>query len=353
MELVRGFFAFDDWASFVTFFLLLFLGIFECKIRKSKSRSPSNHSKMTQTINLRQMVADDQRDVFFSKLRQLRPADLCCFDCGSRNPSWISVSYGIFLCLVCSGSHRRMGTHISFVRSATLDSLNVGNLMQMEFGGNARAAEYFRSRGVKGKVDYSSVLASQYKDLLKESVSRASASNAECLSVNPDSAIVVPDVVIVDPPHNSQVDSDDTPPEFKDLIEQPIVEPVQHLPPIVVQSSTSAGASKPLPLGKQVAKLIDDFDFDSVPESVPVVQSYTSPAIVPARIASDPRPSPPREPIAARSMSSAQFWGDEMPVSSRSSPSGHSVDELKEKGKELVSKGLQAGKDLYNSFMSR
>jgi hypothetical protein len=248
-----------------------------------------------------------------------------------------------------------MGTHISFVRSATLDSLNVGNLMQMEFGGNARAAEFFRSRGVKGKVDYNSVLASQYKEILKEGVTRAAESNAECLSVNPETAVVVPEAPVTTETSSAFLDdslgvSDDTPPEFKDFVDAAkpaAVEPVQQTP-LVVQSATSAAPLKPLPMGKQSAKLIDDFDFDTVPESVPTVQTYTSPVIAPSRPVA---PAEPQVPIAARSLSSAQFWGDEPSVSARSSPSN--VNELTEKGRELMSKGFQAGKDWYNSFMNR
>jgi Arf-GAP/SH3 domain/ANK repeat/PH domain-containing protein len=46
-----------------------------------------------------------------------------CADCGTDNKvDWCSINLGILLCIECSGIHRSLGTHISKVRSLTLDT---------------------------------------------------------------------------------------------------------------------------------------------------------------------------------------------------------------------------------------
>ena len=46
-----------------------------------------------------------------------------CADCGSMSKAeWVSINLGIVLCIECSGIHRSLGTHISKVRSLTLDT---------------------------------------------------------------------------------------------------------------------------------------------------------------------------------------------------------------------------------------
>jgi Arf-GAP with SH3 domain, ANK repeat and PH domain-containing protein len=59
-------------------------------------------------------------------LKQVREADAgntVCADCDSDSKvDWVSINLGIVLCIECSGIHRSLGTHISKVRSLTLDT---------------------------------------------------------------------------------------------------------------------------------------------------------------------------------------------------------------------------------------
>jgi hypothetical protein len=60
-----------------------------------------------------------------TKLRQqieARPGNVMCADCPESAPDWASVPYGSLICMECSGRHRSLGTHLSFVRSLHMDS---------------------------------------------------------------------------------------------------------------------------------------------------------------------------------------------------------------------------------------
>ncbi|KAL3943439.1 MAG: hypothetical protein SGBAC_002487 [Bacillariaceae sp.] len=80
-----------------------------------------------------------------------------CVDCPEKKPTWASIiapppgsppgteKAGAFVCLECSGSHRRLGVHITFVRSVNLDSWKDWEVRAMENGGNAKVNSIFEA----------------------------------------------------------------------------------------------------------------------------------------------------------------------------------------------------------------
>ncbi|KAF3904072.1 hypothetical protein ABW21_db0202960 [Orbilia brochopaga] len=74
------------------------------------------------TYPRRSSTFNDDPEKLLQMIRDADPANSSCADCGSQvKTEWVSINLGIVLCIECSGIHRSLGTHISKIRSLTLD----------------------------------------------------------------------------------------------------------------------------------------------------------------------------------------------------------------------------------------
>ncbi|KAI0156997.1 ArfGap-domain-containing protein [Xylariaceae sp. FL1272] len=80
------------------------------------------------------------------------PGNSTCADCGARNPAWASWSLGVFLCMRCAAIHRKLGTHISKVKSLSMDSWTNDQVDSMRKVGNATSNKKYNPQSKRPPV---------------------------------------------------------------------------------------------------------------------------------------------------------------------------------------------------------
>jgi Putative GTPase activating protein for Arf/UBA/TS-N domain len=86
---------------------------------------------------------NSQHQALLTRMQKTQQGNDHCADCDGKAPRWASVNIGAFLCISCSGVHRSIGTHISVVRSITLDTWTPRQVAHFVTLGNVKSAAVY------------------------------------------------------------------------------------------------------------------------------------------------------------------------------------------------------------------
>ncbi|KAL1957521.1 hypothetical protein VTO42DRAFT_5747 [Malbranchea cinnamomea] len=104
---------------------------------------------MTAAVSKRQQARNERT---LQELITTVPGNDRCADCQARNPGWASWNLGVFLCMRCAALHRKLGTHVSKVKSLTMDSWTSEQVENMKKMGNVAANKIYNPRNVKPPI---------------------------------------------------------------------------------------------------------------------------------------------------------------------------------------------------------
>ncbi|KAL7959893.1 hypothetical protein V8C34DRAFT_98452 [Trichoderma compactum] len=104
---------------------------------------------MTGTLSKRQQA---RNEAILQDLVHSVPGNDQCADCHARNPSWASWSLGVFLCMRCAAIHRKLGTHISKVKSLSMDAWTNEQVDNMRKVGNTTSNKIYNPENKTASV---------------------------------------------------------------------------------------------------------------------------------------------------------------------------------------------------------